>query len=438
MSSPFYRKQALALKALQIESRDLRKKVMTALPRAQARLIEAELARVAASGLPIIAGPFVTEPGIELMFWIPFLRWFLETFDVAPERVLVMSRGGVDGWYADVAGRYVDAFDFMTLEEIQGRELYQKDEKQKPVEILPWEQSLVERVAAISGWTRFEWIHPAMLFNFTRIIYNAGPEGDRLLLSMTRHRIMEFPPPAGVSLDGIPDEFVAMRFYTQATKGALWDEPRTATAVREYIRLLSDRMDVVDLDPGMRFTDHTIPKWDFAYAANDRIWELKGRIDLRKNLGTQAWLISRSKAFTGTLGGFSCIASLSGVPALTFTALDGYPFLTPYRRYSLLIFQQLGVKYAISNPLHADLARLVDAFGQGPGRDLAGTAPFPWPVGPAARADGGSSHPDDAACARVRIPDERWVLRKRIRAKRRNRLRERAKAKSGANPTDVN
>lgn len=426
--SPFYQKQALALRVLQNESRDLRKKAMTAMPAAQSRLIEGELARVAASGDPIIVGPWLTEPGIELMFWVPLLRWFVERFGIEPARIVAVSRGGVQGWYEGIAARYVDAFSIATLDELRGiqPEWYAKG---KPVEIHQWDHDLIERVRTRLGLERAAWIHPAMLFNFSRLIYNAGAGGDRLLFRMTRHRRLTHLPPPPELLADLPDEFVAIRFYTQARRGALWDNADTSRAIREFVRLLSARIPVVDLDPGVRLKDHIQPQWDFDYGPDVRVWRLFGRVPLEHNLGAQAWLISRARAFAGTLGGLSSIAPVTGVPALTMTSLDGYPFLTPYRRYSLMAFRQLGARYGISNPLHADLPRLVDAFVA----DITGGAPFPWPVGPGARADGGTLHPDDASFALVRVPDERWAARKhgrlklRVRIRARNRRRVRSK-----------
>jgi hypothetical protein len=415
MASPFYREQADALQLLQVPDRVKRRTIVSELPLSQAALIQAELARVAASGDPIIVGPWIKEPGIELMFWVPFLRWFLDTYSVDPHRLVAISRGGTVGWYHGIADQYVDTFDLISLESIQDREV--KDQKHRPVEIEHWEQDLFDRALKQFDWPRAQWIHPAMMFNFSRVIYNAGPAGDQLLLGMTHHRHLQMPPPED-ALEGLPEEFVAIRFYTQAAKGALWDEPRTARAVQEFVRLLASKIPVVNLDPGMRFTDQTVPQWDFDVDVPGRIWSLRGRTHVRTNLGVQSWLIGRSKAFAGTLGGLSSIAPVVGVPALTFTALDGYPFLTPYRRYSNLAFAKLGAKYAISNPLRADLPVLVDAFVA----DITGRDPFPWPVGPQARADGGSSHPSEAAFALVRVPDERWVARKAHR----KRLREKA------------
>ena len=61
----------------------------------QARALERDLAATGrAAATPIVAGPWLGEVGFELLYWVPFLRWFAERFAVAPERLLVVSRGG--------------------------------------------------------------------------------------------------------------------------------------------------------------------------------------------------------------------------------------------------------------------------------------------------------------------------------------------------------
>ena len=67
-----------------------------------------------ARGAPIVAGPWLGEVGFELLYWVPFLRWFAERFDVDPDRLIVMSRGGTASWYRPFASRYVDVFDEVT------------------------------------------------------------------------------------------------------------------------------------------------------------------------------------------------------------------------------------------------------------------------------------------------------------------------------------
>ena len=43
----------------------------------------------------------------------------MTTYGIAPERLLVVSRGGVRGWYGELAARYADVFSYFTPEEFR-------------------------------------------------------------------------------------------------------------------------------------------------------------------------------------------------------------------------------------------------------------------------------------------------------------------------------
>lgn len=70
------------------------------------RAADAELAELAASGEPIVAGPWTGDLGTELLYWLPFLRWFACRFGVTRDRLAAVSRPGAGSWYADVCGRH--------------------------------------------------------------------------------------------------------------------------------------------------------------------------------------------------------------------------------------------------------------------------------------------------------------------------------------------
>ena len=69
------------------------------------------LRRLAGTGHPIIVGPYFGEVGFELLYWIPFLAWFVEHYGVQPDRLIAVSRGGASSWYSHLAGRYCDVFE---------------------------------------------------------------------------------------------------------------------------------------------------------------------------------------------------------------------------------------------------------------------------------------------------------------------------------------
>ena len=60
------------------------------------------LRSAANSDAPIIVGPWLSEVGYEALYWVPFLRWFTRHYDVDPDRVIALSRGGV----ADMVRRH--------------------------------------------------------------------------------------------------------------------------------------------------------------------------------------------------------------------------------------------------------------------------------------------------------------------------------------------
>src|SRR5512139_232013 len=81
---------------------------------AEQRVIE-RLERIARGRGPVIVGPWTGEVGFELLYWIPFLRWALDKYGVAPDRVVIVSRGGTEHWYDGLAGQYVDVFSLAGL-----------------------------------------------------------------------------------------------------------------------------------------------------------------------------------------------------------------------------------------------------------------------------------------------------------------------------------
>ncbi len=76
------------------------------------RMIKHDIARLRrAGGATIIVGPWMYSPALEILYWIPFLRWATQTFDLPADRIVAVSRGGVRHWYEQFCGRYVDLFD---------------------------------------------------------------------------------------------------------------------------------------------------------------------------------------------------------------------------------------------------------------------------------------------------------------------------------------
>src|SRR5688500_17618855 len=71
------------------------------------------------AGGPIGVGPWLSEIGFELLYWIPFLRWVFAEAEIPRDRVVVLSRGGCAHWYGDLADTYVELFDHLSPDELR-------------------------------------------------------------------------------------------------------------------------------------------------------------------------------------------------------------------------------------------------------------------------------------------------------------------------------
>jgi hypothetical protein len=109
---------------------------------------------------PIIVGPWTGEVGFELLYWVPFVRWVVATYGIAPNRLLAVSRGGVSAWYDGLAARYADVFSYFSSEEF--RLATQEAKKQRLVG--KFDTVVLKRVLAAHNLGRVDLLHPGMMY----------------------------------------------------------------------------------------------------------------------------------------------------------------------------------------------------------------------------------------------------------------------------------
>ena len=79
--------------------------------------VEREIDDALRGGRTVVVGPWLSEVGYEVLYWIPFLRWVMAAFRLDPSRVVAVSRGGVGTWYDGIAAQYVEVWDHVDPED---------------------------------------------------------------------------------------------------------------------------------------------------------------------------------------------------------------------------------------------------------------------------------------------------------------------------------
>ena len=269
------------------------------------------------SGKPIILGPWLSETGFELLYWIPFLAWAKAYGNFDPERLVVVSRGGASPWYRHITSHYEDVFSFFTPDEFRVRNeqrIVEQGGRQKHVAVSSFDRDILDRVRSTRGLQGAELLHPSQMYQLLDHFWlQRSP--ITLVEAFSVFSTLQPGEPTGVRAH-LPERYVAAKFYGNV---ALPSTPENTAFVSTYLSELTQHVDVVLLNTGHRFDDHQ----DYAPAVRSRLHTIDHLLTPENNLAVQTEVIGHAQAFVGTYGGFSYLAPLLGVNTLAFYSHPG-------------------------------------------------------------------------------------------------------------------
>lgn len=275
---------------------------LTLSARQRSWVVRAYLRRLARSGAPIVFGPWRSELGFEVLYWLPFLRWACTTYGIAPERCIALSRGGMGALYP--AATAVDLFTLRTVEEVrlENQVDYEQRKMLKQTTVTPWDR----RVAADAAGGAHHLVHPSWMYWLFEPVWEERIS-LRHVAAHAEFAPLPVPPlPEGLTL---PDKFVAVRFYERHTFPL---HEQVQTLVRDMVRGLASKHPVVLLNTPLFVDDHT----DLPIAGpNMHVLPLVGPA---QNLLLQAAVLARCQVFVGTYGGVAQWALQYRKPSLSF------------------------------------------------------------------------------------------------------------------------
>jgi len=274
-----------------------------------------QLRRIAAGDHVIVVGPWVSEVGFEVLYWVPFLRWAKAEFGLPVSRIVVMSRGGAEHWYEGIGSRYLDIFECFTPEQFR-----QKNEQriratggQKHNLVSALDDELIAWVRAKLGVDAVDWLHPKLMYDlFADFWRRRAP----VSLVEKHTRYAQYSLPSERPELRLPEDFVAVKFYFSA---AFPETVENRRFVARLVERLARRTHVVMLNTGIKVDDHD----DSLVAVSNRVISVASVMRPADNLTVQTYVISRARAFFGTYGGFSYLPPLLGVPSYCFYSSEG-------------------------------------------------------------------------------------------------------------------
>jgi len=261
---------------------------------------------------PILVGPWLSETGFELLYWIPFLAWAKTYGNFDPEQLVVISRGGAAPWYAHITTNYEELLSYYTPDEFR-----QKNEERvaaqygrlKHLDVSKFDREIIARVTEKRGLHGAELLHPSEMYRlFEHFWFQRAPV--TLIESFTSFAPLP-PTPPFAQRGQLPDRYVAAKFYGNT---ALPDTAENRAFVKSFLADLAQHIDVVLLNTADRYDDHH----DFPPQLKGRIHSIEHLMRPEDNLTVQTQVIRGAEAFVGTYGGFCYLAPLLGVDTLAF------------------------------------------------------------------------------------------------------------------------
>jgi hypothetical protein len=307
-----FQRQTLGARARRLVPSPVRRVASRLLSERRASAIQRELAAVAESGKPILAGPWLGEVGFELLYWIPFLRWFAEQYDVPAERLVAVSRGGgATAWYGPLAARCYDALSFMPPDDFKRRNLDRSGTlgEQKQIASTALDLEIVGMVRKAEG-RDVSVLHPAMMYR----LYGPYWWGHQPIEWLRQYaRFVRIQPPA-LPVE-LPAHYTAVKFYFN---DCFRDTPYNRAFVERTVRSLTERGPVMSLSTGVALDDHDPCEPDVAAMGH-----IQHLLRPDSNLLVQTAIVAGAQQFVGTYGGFAYLAPLCGVPALSYYSEPG-------------------------------------------------------------------------------------------------------------------
>ena len=297
--------------------------------------VERDLARVVAGSDPIVVGPWLSEVGYEVLYWVPFVRWVQSQYDIPADRLVVVTRGGAASWYSDITSNAVELFDLMSPDEYAAGNAHRSVEDRgtlKQFGVSPMDQRIVADVERRIGASRTCVLHPSFLYQLFHQFW-LGHRPPSFLETRTRYRRIAAPD---VAVPPLPAEFVAVKFYTAAS---LPPTDSVRRALQSLVVGLAERTPVVMLDTGLVVDDHE----DYSFAAS-RIHSVRAVLRPRDNLAVQTAIISRASSFVGTCGALAWLAPMLGID--TTAVFADARFLHGHLDVGRRVYSTLGARFS--------------------------------------------------------------------------------------------
>lgn len=279
-------------------------------PDARQQAVAGVAATLSQDRRPILLGPWRSELGFEVSYWLPFLARLAKAVPGFADRASIVTRGGLAPLYRDVAHQGYDLYALRSVTEVRRENLHDQQvlnqgRSIKQLQQTPWDDGVLEDAAESLGVRAdYHVVHPSLLY-WALAPYWEMSAGLKYLTSLADYRTLSMKDFAPVA--DLPPKYVAVKFYGRSTFPN--QDPAVSQWVAQTVKTLTAQCPIVVLSSASDYDDHVN-----LGLAGPHVHQLPN-VPPEENLLLQAVVLSRAAAFVGTYGGVAQLALTLGVPS---------------------------------------------------------------------------------------------------------------------------
>lgn len=274
--------------------------------------------------------------GFEALYWTPFLAK-LRQDGLDPNRLIPVTRSGAACWYEVPQGLEMYAMRTPQDMRIHNREQVLRTGQVKQTHVTDWDRKLIKDAADTLKLKSYLTLHPSWMYQLFMPFWQ-GQEGPGYLGKYAHFTELAPPPlPDGITL---PEEFVAVKFYSRATFAP---SPPAIQFVEQTVRQIAKHHPVVLMDWDGHVDDHMgFPVPDLPNV--HKLSKMYPGLLPDRALAVQSAILARSIGFVGTYGGFAHLALRFRRPTISYYWDWGWVAFA-HRTISEQLAQSMGVPF---------------------------------------------------------------------------------------------
>lgn len=245
-----------------------------------------------------------------MLYWIPFLHAFRSHYQIPPERLIAIGRGGSASWYQ--MNGTADLYEFLPVEAARVLSVQASQQtgslKQQGEE--GWEKHVCGLAAASLGLVKYQTLSASWMYKVLAPWWQ-GQVPEKYLDRYTLQPVTMHAPALDPALKAkLPESYIAMRWYARAT----WPFKEDLVLwTRKLVERVAKQIPVVLID-SFHADDHA----DISLGSLPNVWHLSELTEQTplNSLAIQSSVIKGAKAYVGTYGGMAQGAMRWGVPTV--------------------------------------------------------------------------------------------------------------------------